>query len=90
MQRVGIVIGHLTIGGAERQIYELAVGLSKTCDYEPVVICYSDLRNPFGPKLEKEGVRVVYLTSPRNYISKLTWIRKQLLEKCLLIRETNN
>ena len=80
MRRVGIVIGHLTIGGAERQVYELAVGLTKTCAYEPVVICYSNFRNPFGSKLEKEGVKVVYLNSSQNYLSKLAWIRKQLIE----------
>lgn len=77
---IGLVISQLSIGGAERQIYELAVGLERTCVYRPVVICYSNYRHPNGLLLEREGIHVVYPDAPLNYVSKLAWIRKQLLD----------
>jgi glycosyltransferase involved in cell wall biosynthesis len=77
---VGLVISQLSFGGAERQLYELAVGLIKNRDYNPLVICYSSYRQPNGLMLEKKGVHVIYLDIKLNYLSKLAWIKKQLLE----------
>ena len=54
---VALVIGQLTHGGAERQIIELALGMQKNdTPYLPVVFCYSDRLNPYGPELTSAGV----------------------------------
>ena len=54
--RLGLVIGQLTYGGAESQLYELARGLGETCDV--TVYCMSSATEPYGPRLEAAGVRV--------------------------------
>lgn len=54
---VGLVIGHLHYGGAERQLYELAVRLPDQ-GYEPVVVTLSEENDPFGPALIEAGIRV--------------------------------
>jgi len=53
--RVGIVIGQLHRGGAERQTYELTTRLlGGRC--EPFVYCLSPVVEPFGPMLGAAGV----------------------------------
>ncbi|MBI5506839.1 MAG: glycosyltransferase, partial [Deltaproteobacteria bacterium] len=64
--RVGLVIGQLTYGGAESQLYELARGLARgregqrgresACDV--VVYCLSSKDEPYGARLRAAGVRV--------------------------------
>jgi len=54
--RLGLVIGQLTYGGAESQLYELACGLAETADV--TVYCMSTATEPYGKRLEQAGVRV--------------------------------
>ncbi|MFQ5670893.1 MAG: glycosyltransferase [Acidobacteriota bacterium] len=64
--RVGLVIGQLTHGGAERQCYELAVRLGAR-GYRPVVFCLSEAEEPYGPLLRRAGVRVCCLPRRRRF-----------------------
>ncbi len=52
--RVALVIGQLTYGGAESQLYELARGLRDR--REVVVYCLSKRRDPYGGLLEDAGI----------------------------------
>lgn len=54
--QVGLIIGQLTYGGAESQVFELARGLARR--HAVTVYCLSDKVDPYGPKLERAGVRV--------------------------------
>ena len=64
--RVGIVIGQLHRGGAERQVYELATRL-RGGPCEPFVYCLSPIVEPFGPMLEMAAVPLRVLPRRRNY-----------------------
>ena len=55
--RIGLAIGALTYGGAERQLVELLRRLDRQ-RFDPVVYCISDKTEPFGPQLEGLGVTV--------------------------------
>jgi glycosyltransferase involved in cell wall biosynthesis len=55
--RLGLVIGQLTYGGAESQLYELARGLAVHADV--TVYCLSSATEPYGARLRAAGVRVV-------------------------------
>ncbi len=55
--KVLLVIGQLSLGGAERQVAELATRLPRD-RYEPVVCCFSD-GGPLKEEFDKAGVRVV-------------------------------
>jgi glycosyltransferase involved in cell wall biosynthesis len=55
-RRVGLVIGQLTYGGAESQLYELARGLTAECDV--FVYCLSEKDAPYGARLRDLGVAV--------------------------------
>ena len=84
--RVGIVIGELTYGGAERQVVELACGLRTHTAFEPVVICYTKDVHPFGDSVESFGLRLVY---PDRRLGRgletALWIRLALKrERCAL------
>ena len=65
-RRVGLVVGQLQTGGAERQLYELAVRLDRT-RYEPVVVCLSEVGEPFASRLASRGIRVILLQRSRNH-----------------------
>jgi len=55
--RIGLAIGALTYGGAERQLVELLRRLDRR-RFHPIVYCISDKTDPFGPQLEALGVTV--------------------------------
>jgi len=55
--RIALVIGHLSRGGAERQLATLAVEL-KVRGLEPVVFCLSSVVEPFGTALRSAGIAV--------------------------------
>src|SRR5215207_1947064 len=55
-RRIGLVIGQLTYGGAEGQLFELARGLCEAAD--PVVYCLSASDKPYGALLREAGIRV--------------------------------
>jgi glycosyltransferase involved in cell wall biosynthesis len=54
--QVGLVIGQLTYGGAESQVYELAIGLARR--HAVTVYCLSDKTDPYGDRLESAGIKV--------------------------------
>ncbi len=56
-ERIGLVIGQLGRGGAERQLTLLAEGLAAAGD-NVEVFCLSELVEPHGPRLENSGVSV--------------------------------
>lgn len=56
-RRVMLVIGQLHLGGAERQLFELAVRLDRS-RYLPEVVCLSQVSEPFGALLRQGGVPV--------------------------------
>ena len=62
--RVGHVIGQLTRGGAERQLYELVRGIDRA-RFRCVVYCLSDDTAPFGELIAATGVRVKTISRAR-------------------------
>jgi len=54
--RVGLVIGQLHRGGAEKQLTALAVGLQRSRAARPVVFCLSRVLEPYGGVLRDAGV----------------------------------
>jgi glycosyltransferase involved in cell wall biosynthesis len=78
-RRVGIVIGQLSFGGAERQTALLARGLAHQSSYAPVVFCLSSQISPFGQGLSQAGVRC--LSPARNLASgipRVSWLLSSL------------
>ena len=65
MIRIGYIIGQLSHGGSERQLYELVVRLDKK-KFESVVICLSQSKEPYGPLLQNAGVKIYYLSRVAN------------------------
>ena len=63
--RVGYVIGQLTRGGAERQLYELARGIDRG-RFQCVVYCLSRDTAPFGEMIAATGVTVRTLPRARR------------------------
>lgn len=55
--RIGYVIGQLTYGGAERQLYELSRGLDAT-RFQCFVYCLSERTFPYGDMIREAGVEV--------------------------------
>jgi len=62
--RVGLVIGQLTAGGAEGQLWQLCRGLDRTVA-TPIVYCLSRRNAPYGPLIEATGVPVRVLGGGR-------------------------
>lgn len=56
-RNVALVIGQLQLGGAERQLYELAIRLDRT-RFDPLVVCLSGVTEPFAGRLESRGIPV--------------------------------
>ncbi len=54
---VALVIGQLHLGGAERQLYELAVRLDPA-RWRPSVVCLSEATEPYAQRLRARGVPV--------------------------------
>lgn len=77
-RRVGLVIGQLTYGGAEGQLYELARALRPLAD--PVVYCLSDKSEPYGERLREAGVDVRVLPSRGSFdVSRVRALRRALV-----------
>ena len=66
MMRIAYIIGQLTHGGSERQLYELVTRLNSQ-RYEPMIVCLSQAKEPYGPMFQDEGIRVFYLNRTTNY-----------------------
>jgi glycosyltransferase involved in cell wall biosynthesis len=56
-RRIALVVGQLQMGGAERQLFELAVRLDRA-KYAPFVVCLSQVAEPFATRLRERGVDV--------------------------------
>jgi glycosyltransferase involved in cell wall biosynthesis len=56
-RRVALVVGQLHVGGAERQLFELATGLDRA-RFEPLVVCLSEVTEPYAGRLRALGVEV--------------------------------
>jgi glycosyltransferase involved in cell wall biosynthesis len=77
--RIGLVIGQLSQGGAERQITRLALELAPRSQYIPVVFCMSAYTDPYGPELSDADIR--WFACPGNLksgIAKLAWLIRQV------------
>jgi len=55
--RIGYVIGQLTYGGAERQLYELICGIDRT-RFQCFVYCLSERTAPYGDKIRAAGAEL--------------------------------
>jgi glycosyltransferase involved in cell wall biosynthesis len=71
-RRVALIIGQLTEGGAERQLYELATRLPGH-DIEPVIFCLSEAASPYGERLEALGLTVHRLPRTRRFELRRVW-----------------
>jgi glycosyltransferase involved in cell wall biosynthesis len=60
------VIGQLTYGGAERQLYELVRGLDRQ-RFQPVVYCLSSHTTPYGELLTSLGVPLTVVPRQRHF-----------------------
>ena len=60
-KNVALVIGQLSLGGSEKQIYLLARGLHNSGSYNVFVIVLSVVTEPYGKMLEKEGICIISL-----------------------------
>jgi glycosyltransferase involved in cell wall biosynthesis len=65
-RRLALVIGQLQMGGAERQLFELAVRLDRS-RWEPVVVCLSEVAEPFAGRLKARGIAVEVLSRSTHY-----------------------
>lgn len=54
--RIGLVIGQLTYGGAESQVFELARRLAERHDV--IVYCLSEAVSPYGERLREAGIEL--------------------------------
>jgi glycosyltransferase involved in cell wall biosynthesis len=68
--RLGLVIGQLSAGGAEGQLWLLCRGLDRAV-VTPVVYCLSDRTEPYGPLIEAAGVPLRVIMG-----SRLTRVRR--------------
>lgn len=76
--RIGIVIGQLSEGGAERQVTTLIKELHVSTKYEPIVFCLSDYLVPYGEMLLESGIPLYYFKNKAKNVQKLLWLIKQV------------
>jgi glycosyltransferase involved in cell wall biosynthesis len=77
--RIGIVVGQLSYGGAERQTALLARGMAERSSYAPAVFCLSDHVSPFAQELTKAGVQwFAPARNPARGIPKLAGLVRSL------------
>lgn len=77
--RIGLVIGQLSYGGAESQVYELARGVSKR--HAVKVYCLSEQTEPYGARLRAAGVEVSAFPSRRSLdVSRVLALRRGLAQ----------
>lgn len=73
------MIGQLTYGGAEGQLFELARGLAAFAD--PVVYCLSSATEPYGTRLQEAGIPLRVLPSRGSFdLSRVRALRRALKE----------
>lgn len=73
------MIGQLTYGGAEGQLFELARALAAVAD--PVVYCLSERTEPYGDRLREAGVPLRVIPSRGSFdLSRVRALRRALVE----------
>ena len=77
-KNIGFIIGHLSHGGAEKQMYLLSKWIDKN-KFNPIIICLSKESHPWGDRIKKLGLNIIYL--PR--LSSFDIIRVFRLVFCL-------
>jgi len=79
LHRVGIVIGQLSHGGAEKQTALLAIGLQRAGRLEPIVFCLSNATKPHVDALLAANVPVHIVTQElKRGWPKLRWLIAQV------------
>jgi L-malate glycosyltransferase len=81
LNKIGLVIGQLGFGGAEKQAVLLAQGLMGSGQYEPIVFCLSNHVEPYGKDLNKN--LITWYQVPENIgnrFQKILWLCKQTRE----------
>jgi glycosyltransferase involved in cell wall biosynthesis len=73
--RIGLVVGQLTTGGAEGQLWQLARALDRA-RFAPVVYCLSAKVDPVGTWLQDAGVTV--RSTDRRGWGRVYWLAKAL------------
>ncbi len=78
MWRIAQIIGQLSWGGAERQLYELSVRLPAE-GFEPWVYCLSENTAPYREMLELKGIRVRIIPRRSHFdVGRVYRLRKAL------------
>ncbi len=78
MQRIAQIIGQLSWGGAERQLYELAIRLPEE-GFEPIVYCLSEETDPYQRMLEQQGIRVRFFPRKSHFDLGRAWALRRML-----------
>jgi glycosyltransferase involved in cell wall biosynthesis len=73
--RLGLIIGQLTAGGAEGQLWLLCRGLDRAA-ISPIVYCLSDQIEPYGPLITSAGVPLRIISGRR--LARLQKLRRWL------------
>jgi glycosyltransferase involved in cell wall biosynthesis len=73
--RLGVVVGQLSTGGAEGQLWQVVRSIDRT-RFEPVVYCLSPRIHPIGERLRNEGVRV-HVTPAMGW-RRVPWLARAL------------
>tara|TARA_B110000444_G_scaffold197160_1_gene187957 strand:- start:683 stop:1774 length:1092 start_codon:yes stop_codon:yes gene_type:complete len=81
-KNIALVIGQLSLGGSEKQLFLLAKGLRKS-NYNVLVIVLSSIVEPYGRMLKNDGVEVISIKKRLPYIDffRIFHLRKKLKDK---------
>lgn len=75
------IIGQLSYGGAERQLYELAFRLRNTKEYDIIVISLSSNNHPYKKRLESLGIQVIEVERKKGFdLSRIIRLRRIIRE----------
>ncbi|NUP93657.1 MAG: glycosyltransferase, partial [Candidatus Omnitrophica bacterium] len=83
MKRVGLIIGQLSWGGAERQLYELAIRLHRE-NFKPFIYCLSEDVFPYSSMLIDSGIEVRVIPRKSHFDIGRAWrLRSWLNRDCI-------
>ena len=87
MINITFVIGQLSIGGSEKQLYLLAKTLQQNKnDYHVSVVVLSNISEPYGTLLKDQGIKVYNLKQNFHFVD---FIRIIKLRKILNTNKTH-
>ena len=66
-KNIALIIGQLSLGGSEKQLYLLAKGLHRTGRYHVHVIVLSDITEPYGALLSSINLPIITLKQYLHY-----------------------